>query len=115
MRRVLRALALGAAIVLVAGAALAHGPTLRGSYSAIKPRQLAIRAGDTVHFKNVNGSELTTTFVDESGTFESPVLPRGGDWHYTFETPGTYTVRLKENADTQAIVVVGERPAEDAP
>jgi hypothetical protein len=114
MNRFLRgaALALAIAIGLVAGVAWAHGPTLIGTFSAMRPKQLTIRAGDTVHFRNANGSELTTTFVADEGAFESPEIPRGGGWHYKFETPGVYTVRLKENSDTKALIVVGE-PAPD--
>jgi plastocyanin len=107
--RAARALALGLATALVASAAWAHGPTVNGSFSAIRPRQLAIRAGDTVHFRNANSSEMTMTFVadDESG-FASPEIPRGGGWHYKFETPGVYRIRLKENSDTKVKIVVGE-------
>ena len=65
-----------------------------------------------MHFRNANGSDLTTTFVADEGEFESPVIPRGGGWHYTFETPGVYTYRLKENSDTEGTIVVGEPEAD---
>ena len=96
------------ALLLFAAPVWAHGPTLSGSYSKMRPKQLSIRAGDTVHFRNANGSDMGTTFAAEDGSFQSPRLPRGGGWHHTFETPGVYEVKLLENEDTRATIVVGD-------
>ena len=103
-----RPAALAALGLLLAAPAWAHGPTLSGTYSKMRPQQLSIRAGDTVHFRNANSSDMTATFVAEDGHFESPALTRGEGWHFTFETPGVYEVKLAENGDNRATIVVGE-------
>ncbi len=108
-----RAVAAGlAAIALaVAGAAWAHGPTIRVSYSGVRPSVLRIPAGTTVHFQNTNGSDGACTLVGDDGAFESPTLARGEGWHYTFEEPGTFHFVVREYTSASGTVVVG--PAEE--
>lgn len=65
-----------------------------------EPTGLAIDAGDTVRFDFVTGHHTVTAFHPGFGQlsrvpegvppFSSPVLPAGGYWLYTFETPGVY-------------------------
>lgn len=109
-----RAIVLGVLLGLVVGLgvapdlASAHGPTIAASYSGLRPKQLVVPAGQEVHFRNANGGDLTVTFVGDDGSFESPVLPRGGDWHFSFDTPGVYPYRLKENGALRGTIIVGE-------
>jgi plastocyanin len=106
-------LALGPAL---ATTARAHGPAIDASYSAFRPRQVTIAAGDTIHFRNAAGSDLSLTIVADDGSFESPVLGRAEGWHHTFEAPGDFPIHLKENSATRARILVGPpRPAEEFP
>ena len=97
-----------AAIValLTATPAGAHGPTMRLAYDGVRPPQLAIRAGQTVHFVNASTTPRTFTLVADDSSFESPPLPRGEGWHHTFEAPGTYEIHVKEHPSLRASIVV---------
>ena len=85
MRRPISLLLLLAGL-LAALPAAAHGPTFEVAYSGVRPQQLVIRVGDTVHFRNRNLAAGACTLVTEDGEW-IPSLPRGGDHHETFEAP----------------------------
>lgn len=102
----IRALVLGA--LLLPAPALAHGPTVRIAYSGVRPAQLAIAAGATVHFLNANTSGAECTIAADDGSFESPALARGEGWHHTFEKPGSYAFHVKELSGSKGLVIVGE-------
>lgn len=103
-----RAAALAAALaaLLAAVPAGAHGPTVRLAYDGLRPSQLAIRAGQTVHFHNASTTPRTFTLIADDGSIESPPLARGEGWHYTFETPGTHALHVKEHPNLRATILV---------
>jgi plastocyanin len=104
------ALALGSTLGLAAPAA-AHGPTVRVTWSAVKPAKLTIRVGDTVHFTNATASGSPCTVVADDGSFTSPTLGRAEGWHHTFEKPGTFVYHVQEMSSARGtVVVVGSTP-----
>ena len=64
-------------VALFAAPAAAHGPTVRISYDGLRPAELVVRAGQTVHFHNVSSTPRTFTVLADDGSFESPPLARG--------------------------------------
>lgn len=108
----LQSLLLALAVALAAAPpAAAHGPTVRVSWSAVKPTKLTIRVGDTVHFINANASGSPCTVVADDGSFESPTLGRAEGWHYTFEKAGTFSYQIQEMSNSRGtVVVVGSEP-----
>jgi plastocyanin len=102
-----------AGLLLAAGAARAHGPSVEASFSGLRPKLVTIAAGDTVHFRRAGGSQLALTLVSDAGLFEGRVLDAEG-WHYTFETPGDYSFHLKENPSARVRILVGP-PRPEAP
>ncbi len=106
--RLLLAAAGAALLVAVATAAGAHGPTVKVSYSGVRPERLVVTTGSTVHFHNDNVGGGPCTVVGEGEAFESPTLaPREG-WHFTFESAGTYAFRIKELSGVAGTIVVGD-------
>ena len=53
-----------------------------------QPRQLTVKAGTTVNWKNDGGSSHTVTA--DNGSFESPTLGGGAAFSRKFTKPGTY-------------------------
>lgn len=99
--------ALIATLLLVSGAASAHGPTIAITHSEMKPPLLNLFVGTTVHFDNKVVMPGGHVVVDEGGTLESPPLEKPGDgWHYTFDEPGTYHVFVKQHPKARAKIVV---------
>lgn len=88
-------------------AALAHGPTVQVSPSGVRPSQLAILAGDTVHFYNASSGGSVCTIAAEDGSFESPPLQRAEGWHHTFDEEGVYAFTLLESSAVRGTIVVG--------
>lgn len=104
-----RRIALAALVSLVllgAGPALAHGATVRLSYGRVSPPKIAIHAGDKVHFENASATPRTFTVKGDGGSFESPPLARGQDWHHEFEKAGDYKFSVAEFPEMQGEVVV---------
>lgn len=93
-------------LVLLSAAALAHGPTVRVSYSGITPPRLVVAVGTTVHFHNANSGGGVCTVVTEGGAWESPPLGRSEGWHHTFEEPGTFEFHVKEFSSAKGTLVV---------
>ncbi len=111
MRSTLVALALVAALSVPA-VALAHGVTVNVGHNRISPAEVTISAGGIVHFHNHDEMPGGHTIVADDGSFESPGLAKGEDWHHTFPEPGTYTYHIKEHPTaTGKIVVVEESPS----
>jgi plastocyanin len=100
-------------LTVAAGLALAHGDTIRVSYSAVRPGRLVVATGTTVHFHNANSSGAPCTVVigDGDEAVESPPLGRAEGWHYTFESPGEYRFHLKEYPSRTGVVVVAAPPS----
>ncbi len=86
--------------------ATAHGPSVRVSYEGIRPSEIVIRAGQTVHFQNASSTPRTFTIVADDESFEGPSMSRGGGWHHTFETAGRFAYHLREHPDRTGIVIV---------
>lgn len=100
-------------LALLAGLALAlpapaHGPTLDVSYSGVRPKQLVVRVGDTVHVRNRNAAVGDVTLVTEEGEFGVPTLPRGGDFHLTLEKPAEIRFFVKEFPQARGSLLVVE-------
>lgn len=101
-------LVLAALLGPLATAARAHGPTVRVGYSGVRPSQIAIEAGTTVHFHNANSGDGICTVVADDGSFESPPLARGEGWHHEFTRPGRYAFHVKEYSSAAGVILVGE-------
>lgn len=93
--------------LLTAGPTAAHGPSVKLSYGRVTPPQLAIRAGDTVHFHNHSTTPRTFTVRGAEGSFEGPPLPRGEGWHHTFEEAGRYDYAIVEMPGMKGTILVG--------
>ncbi len=52
------------------------------------PASVTVKAGTTVTW--VNRDEEPHTIVSDTGLYRSGALDTGGEFHYTFATPGTY-------------------------
>ena len=100
-----------AIVLLLAPAARAHGPTVEITEAGLKPPLLNLFVGTTVHFANTISAPEGLVIVDEGGTLASPRLRAPGDgWHYTFEQPGSHTIRIAERPQaTMRIVIVPKR------
>ena len=102
-----------------ASPALAHGPTFRVGHAGVRPAQLVIAAGDTVHFKNSNASGTPVTLVFEQvpegaapeggEPLRSPVLDRANDWHHTFDVPGQYVFALEGAGSKRGTLIVAPK------
>jgi plastocyanin len=53
------------------------------------PRDLTVPAGTTVVFRNDGALPHTATATD--GSFDSGIVPAGGTWSTTLDTPGSYS------------------------
>lgn len=99
------------AVFVLAPAARAHGPTVEIGEAGLKPVLLNLFVGTTVHFANTIHAPEGLVVVDEGGSFESPRLRAPGDgWHYTFEQPGSHTIRIAGRPEaTMRVVIVPRR------
>lgn len=103
-------LVLWAFAMLVSSTALAHGPTIEISHQEMKPSLLNLFVGTTVHFLNTVDMPGGHVVVDVAGTIESPPLDAAGDdWHFTFETEGTYELFIREHPEAKSRIVVVPR------
>ena len=96
--------------LLLGAEALAHGPTVSLSYNRVAPKQLVIRAGQTVHFINASATPRGFTVQAEDGSFQSPTLARGEGWHYEFPEAGSFQFGVAEFSDMRGVIIVA--PAE---
>ncbi len=112
-RRARRLEVLIGVLMLAAGTARAHGPTIEITHSEMKPALLNLFVGTTVHFANKVAMPGGHVVVDTEGRLESPPLEKPGDgWHYTFEEPGTYEVFLRQHPKARARINVVPKKAE---
>lgn len=56
---------------------------------AFGPQAVTIKAGTTVHWKNMDTEAHTVT--SDTGAFNSPVLRPRASYSHTFTKPGTYS------------------------
>jgi plastocyanin len=96
--------AVGMAIALGTSIALAHGDTVTIEEGGISPAELVVPAGAVVHFRNADTAGRT--IVGEGGSFESPTLAPGEDWHQHFPFPGAFSFELKERPGAKGVVTV---------
>ncbi len=54
------------------------------------PNTLQVAPGTTVVFKNLG--QVPHTVTDSAGRFDSGNLSPGGEYSYTFQTPGSYSI-----------------------
>ncbi len=52
------------------------------------PNSVNIKVGDTVRWIQLDEEDHTVTTADL--ILDSPILPQGEEWSFTFEQPGTY-------------------------
>ena len=71
---------------------------------ALDPPELAIRAGATVTWVNLDAARHTVSA--EKGGFNSPVLMYGDRFSFTFETPGEYRYSNKYHPDMRGRIIV---------
>jgi plastocyanin len=71
---------------------------------AFGPQVVAIKAGTTVHWTNMDTEAHTVT--SDTGAFGSPVLQPGAGYSYTFTKPGTYSYHCTIHPFMTAKVVV---------
>jgi plastocyanin len=72
----------------------------------VRPSELAVASGTTVHFRNANATGAPCTIFSLDGSFESPVMTRSEGWHYTFEKAGRYAFRVKEMPHVEGVILV---------
>ncbi len=104
-RRALTLLPTCVALAL-APAAAAHGPSVKVAYANVRPAELVIRVGDTVHFQNANRGSGVCTIVADDESFASPTLTRETGWHHTFPKPGRFSYPVREFATSRGAIVV---------
>ena len=116
------AVAGGMLMLVWAGIAYAHGPTIKVSHEGLTPPLLNLFVGTTVHFANQASAEAESppvhVVLETEGRLEaSQLVTKGDGWHYTFEEPGTFEVFVKSHPDTKAriVVVPKRRPGAPAP
>lgn len=109
MSRIAVGICLALALSAATGAA-AHGPTVQLTRSKVAPPQLALSAGEVVHFHNASTTPRTFTVRAEDGSFESPPLARGEGWHHAFDVPGRHPFFVVEKPDLRGEVLVAPPP-----
>ena len=106
---------LGFATLAIAATAWAHGATVEVGHNKIRPAEVEIQVGGVVHFTNGVAMPGGHTLVADDGSFESPPLDKGDDWHHTFDAAGVHAYHIQEHPDAKGrIVVVADeaKPAE---
>ncbi|MFD2418170.1 plastocyanin/azurin family copper-binding protein [Amycolatopsis pigmentata] len=115
-RKTYRALAAATAVALGTMTALlaAPAPAMAATHQAeqknlqFNPAQMTIAVGDTVTWTN-NETDGTTHSVVQSGGSEinSPDMPPGATFSYTFGNSGTYNITCRFHPDMQMTINVG--------
>lgn len=99
-----RALLVVALLALHSGPAIAHGPTVAVGSEGPEPRQITVRAGATIHFRN--GADAPRTLVGEGPLREPTILAPAGDAHVVYPDAGWYAYRILEAPGQGGTVVV---------
>jgi plastocyanin len=110
MHRPVLLLLVTAAIVLAPAAETATRTIVIRS-SGLSARDITITQGDTVVWRNDDTAKHQ--IVSVSGLFASPVLRKGQQWSFTFQTPGTFRYRdaLDDRDRFRGVVRVRTAPA----
>lgn len=74
---------------------------------AFAPREIRIRAGESVSW--VNRDPLEHTVTADDGSWTSPLLGEGGRYRRTFSSPGRYTFHCTPHPQMTGVVIVEER------
>ena len=74
---------------------------------AFSPPSLNVVAGTTVTWNNASGSSQSVTSTSAPYTYDSGSLSAGGNYSYTFVTPGTYNYSSTPGGFGATIVVSG--------
>ena len=72
------------------------------SHNSFNPSPVTISAGDTVIFRNI--VEMSHPLVSEEAGLDTGEFIKG-DYSYTFETPGTYTITNTAHANIMSVIV----------
>jgi plastocyanin len=76
---------------------------------AFAPREITIRAGESVAW--VNRDPLEHTVTADDGSWTSALLGEGGRYRRTFTAPGRYTYHCTPHPQMTGVVIVQEAPA----
>ena len=72
------------------------------SHASFKPSPVTVNAGDTVIFRNI--VDMSHPLVSEEAGLDTGEFTKG-DYSYTFETPGTYTITNTAHANIMNVIV----------
>lgn len=77
--------------------------TVTVSNFSFGPKEITVKVGDTVTWKNEDNVDHTATA--DNGSFDGD-LPSDGEFSYTFSTPGTYSYYCKPHPHMKGTVIV---------
>lgn len=112
------ALALGLAAVSPTGAGAEESRALAGSHEVsqknlqFNPFEMTVAVGDTVHWTNNEADATIHSVVQQGGAeINSPDIPPGAHFEWTFNTAGTYTLTCRFHPDMFMTMNVAEAQA----
>jgi len=73
---------------------------------AFAPASITVKVGDTITWTNQDSAPHTVTTTSGPRSLNSPYLPKGQSWSYTFTVPGTYQYYCTVHPDMRARVIV---------
>jgi plastocyanin len=93
-------------LVSVAVPAAADEAKVTVGHNRIEPAEVAISAGDSVEFHNVDQMPGGHTIVADDGSFSSPALAKDQTWSREFEKAGSYPFHIREHPEAKGKIVV---------
>lgn len=112
------ALALGLATVSPTGAGAEESRALAGSHEVsqknlqFNPFEMTVGVGDTVHWTNNEADATIHSVVQQGGAeINSPDIPPGAHFEWTFDQAGTYTLTCRFHPDMFMTMNVAEAAA----
>ena len=112
------ALALGLATVSPTGAGAEESRALAGSHEVsqknlqFNPFEMTVGVGDTVHWTNNEADATIHSVVQQGGAeINSPDIPPGAHFEWTFDQAGTYTLTCRFHPDMFMTMNVAEAKA----
>ena len=112
------ALALGLATVSPTGAGAEESRALAGSHEVsqknlqFNPFEMTVGVGDTVHWTNNEADATIHSVVQQGGAeINSPDIPPGAHFEWTFDQAGTYTLTCRFHPDMFMTMNVAEATA----
>lgn len=112
------ALALGLATVSPTGAGAEESRALAGSHEVsqknlqFNPFEMTVAVGDTVHWTNNEADATIHSVVQQGGAeINSPDIPPGAHFEWTFNQVGTYTLTCRFHPDMFMTMNVAEAKA----